>query len=184
MVHTMGWDFRQLPFWERVSLQIVVRGECHIFTGAKDSSGYGRIADSRFGPAKKKLVRLHRAVWERDFGKIPDGMNVCHTCDTPACINPKHLFVGDQQANVRDMWSKGRAENLRRWGNANTKGKHFNVGSAHGRAIFTEDQVREIKKSLALDNTYANVLRLAEKNKCSRTAINHIRNGTRWRHVQ
>lgn len=31
-----------------------------------------------------------------------------HRCDTPACVNPGHLFLGSQQENVADMDSKGR----------------------------------------------------------------------------
>lgn len=35
-------------------------------------------------------------------------MNLCHTCDTPACVNPDHLLVGTQKDNIYDMMSKGR----------------------------------------------------------------------------
>lgn len=35
-------------------------------------------------------------------------MCVCHRCDTPACIEPTHLFVGTNQDNTRDRMEKGR----------------------------------------------------------------------------
>ncbi len=50
----------------------------------------------------------HRVAYELATGPIPEGMVVCHRCDTPACINPDHLFVGTQQDNIADMHRKGR----------------------------------------------------------------------------
>lgn len=33
---------------------------------------------------------------------------ICHTCDTPACVNPDHLFPGSAKDNVQDSLAKGR----------------------------------------------------------------------------
>lgn len=63
-------------------------------------SGYGRIC--RNG----KQYLAHRYVWEEENGPIPEGMNVCHHCDNPPCINIDHLFLGTHNDNVQDRLLK------------------------------------------------------------------------------
>lgn len=76
--------------------------ECMFWGGYKNQAGYGVI---RIG-GKQHFV--HRAF----FGKpIPTGMKVLHKCDTPPCFNADHLFLGTQQDNIKDMFSKGRDGN-------------------------------------------------------------------------
>lgn len=76
-------------------------GACWLWTAAT-VRGYGTF---RFR-GKSRLA--HRVSWQVVFGSIPDGLDVLHKCDTPACVNPDHLFLGDDGANARDKFAKGR----------------------------------------------------------------------------
>jgi len=76
---------------------------CWTWGGATNRKGYGRFT------VGGKLRLAHRLVWAWTRGPIPDGVRVLHHCDNPACVNPKHLFLGTDQDNTNDMVAKGRA---------------------------------------------------------------------------
>jgi len=60
------------------------------------------------GPGKTYWLRAHVVAYAMAHGPIPDGMQVCHACDNPPCVNPKHLFLGTAKANAHDRDQKGR----------------------------------------------------------------------------
>lgn len=78
----------------------------------------------------------HRFSYERDVGPIPEGMDVCHRCDTPLCVNPQHLFPGTRAINLQDAVRKGRMTN---------RGGKRKSGASHPNARLTLEQVRAIK---------------------------------------
>jgi hypothetical protein len=47
-------------------------------------------------------------VYKINKGEIPEGLEVMHSCDNPACINPEHLSVGTHQQNIQDAVTRGR----------------------------------------------------------------------------
>lgn len=77
---------------------------CWLWTGLVNNRGYGRIRRGRRADGE---VFAHRASYELHVSQILDGLEVCHSCDTPACVRPDHLFVGTHKENLQDAARKG-----------------------------------------------------------------------------
>lgn len=79
--------------------------QCLEFLGA-GPKGYKRICFAG------KQVLVHRLSAHLFFGfDINSKYFVCHKCDNRKCWNPMHLFIGDVEANNKDMFAKGRNRN-------------------------------------------------------------------------
>jgi hypothetical protein len=89
-------------FWEKVKKT----SGCWEWTAARNNRGYGMLGNSL--GVKKKMILAHHVSFELANGKVPKGMWVLHRCDNPGCVNPAHLFLGDNTVNVNDMHRKGR----------------------------------------------------------------------------
>lgn len=80
---------------------------CWLWTGyANTNGGYGKLPYKENGV--HRWVRAHRLSYIVHKGPIPDGMLVCHSCDTPKCVNPDHLWLGTNAENGRDNLLKMR----------------------------------------------------------------------------
>lgn len=89
-------------FWPKVAKRGKL--DCWLWKAkAVTSFGYGRMTAGR-----ETHLKAHRVAYALVIGPIPDGYAVLHKCDTPACCNPAHLFLGSQFANIYDMRAKGR----------------------------------------------------------------------------
>lgn len=88
-------------FWSKVSPE--PNSGCWLWTACVNAAGYGR-----FGvPLEYRTELAHRYAYSV-LVEAPGELFVCHRCDTPGCVNPNHLFLGDNQANVTDMVRKRR----------------------------------------------------------------------------
>ena len=77
---------------------------CHEWRWGKMPFGHGTITPK--GDIKETLA--HRASWILHNKRlIPEGHQINHLCDNPPCINPAHLYVGDQFDNMRDTVWRG-----------------------------------------------------------------------------
>jgi hypothetical protein len=98
-------DFGNLTALEKFMSRVDTSGSCWLWTGGNDGQyGYGHVWLSDDRPT----VKTHRLAWELAHGPIPPGMWVCHSCDTPACCRPSHLFLATNRGNIQDAMRKGR----------------------------------------------------------------------------
>lgn len=104
---------------------------CWLWLLRGDKDGYGRLG---FGVVDGKQVfyKAHRLSYFMFVGD-PGSLDVLHKCDTPACVNPDHLFLGTKSDNVADKVAKNRQDK----------------GDKHGRAKLTKDDVLEIRRRAA-----------------------------------
>lgn len=94
------------------------------------------------------------------------GAFACHHCDNPPCINPDHLYWGDQSDNSRDFYERGR---------------NFTVGEGNGNATLTEEDVHKIDYMLSLGVSQAHI---ASAFGVGQTTVAAIRSRRIWSHVE
>lgn len=140
--------------------------ECWLWKGTRTSKGYGRFRPGPVGPDGRQTpyVRAHRFSYEHYVGPISAGKIVRHSCDTPLCVNPRHLLEGTNTDNMRDAVARGRIAR----------------GERSGNAKLTEKKVRLAVVYRLLGKTKAEIARtLGVKD----TAIDNVLSGKTWRHV-
>lgn len=138
---------QEADFWRRVNRT----DTCWPWTGWKNASGYGGL---RFAGTNRLA---HRVSWMLHNGPIPEGMHVCHTCDSPACVRPGHLFLGTDADNHADKVRKGRQPQ----GMQNTLGRHAPEKIALIRQLLSEGGRldREIANMTGVSKTTVHRLR-------------------------
>lgn len=142
-------------FWSKVAK--AADDGCWLWVGCANPQGYGQFHLN----GRTRLA--HQVSLEIAGRPRPTGAITLHSCDTPACVNPKHLTWGSPAENARDRDEKGRTNPA--------------LGERRGAAKLTEHQVREIRASPLSKRKLAAFYRVSD------SVIWKIKQGLAWTHV-
>lgn len=125
--------------------------------------GYGRLVFE----GQKEMA--HRAAYKLAYGRFPQPYGL-HRCDCMLCVNPLHVFPGNQRDNMADRIAKGRPAGSR---------AHL-IGQGNNNAKLTDENVLEIRRRLLTEKGQD----LAEEFGITPSAISNIKNYKRWPHLR
>lgn len=149
-------------FWEKVDKKL--DDECWNWLAFLNEDGYGKFRIRK----NEAMIGAHRASWIIHFGEIPEGLQVLHHCDNPACVNPKHLFLGTHLDNMEDRTRKGRNIGFKGDENPNSK--------------LSKDDVRLLRESYVPG--YYNCIELADRFGISVASVYRIVGNRGWKHIK
>jgi hypothetical protein len=130
---------------------------CWLWIGALTLDGYGQVDWAVIGGNHT----AHRLSWKLFRGPLADGEHVLHSCDTPHCVNPNHLFKGNQQVNMADRNAKDRQSK----------------GEDHGHARLSQEQ------AIAIISDLRTLHEIARDYDIASTTVSAVKTGRSWRHL-
>jgi hypothetical protein len=131
---------------------------CWIWTGALQG-GYGNFS------LHGRNYRATRVVYKIAY-KEPGGLLVCHECNNPSCVNPKHLFLGTQFDNQQHCSDSNR---------------YKREGDLNSNSQLAESEVLSILKAIDAGESRAG---LSRKHHVSLSLIHRIARRETWGHLQ
>ena len=154
-------------FWRKVKK--AGDDECWIWQGGKNSKGYGVIAlPQKSTNVKGGSLLAHRLSYQIATGEdLKTADVVCHSCDNPPCVNPKHLRKDTTSGNIKEAFDKGRKTATVRTGEDNAKSK------------LTLEQVRFIRANPQLGHKA-----IADMFGLSPNCIRGVRIGRTWKGIE
>lgn len=136
---------------------------CWLWTASLAKDGYGQLYSSEY-----RFYRAHRVSYFLFNGEFDRNLYVCHSCDTPSCVNPDHLFLGTPKQNMEDRDKKWRVMH----------------GTKHHSSVLDAEKVRNIRIELSKHKSERGSYELiGKKYGVSGFAIYNIKRGKTWNHV-
>lgn len=151
-------DKTEERFW--IWIEVGDEDECWEYQGSQLPDGHSLMT------IDGEYEYVHRRSYEMHF-EPPGDKQVNHHCDTANCVNPRHLYLGDQSDNINDMWRRRR--------------RHPDEMRAENAPLakLTNEQAREIKARLG-NETHAEI---AEDYPVTESTIGSIAAGEIWNSV-
>ena len=149
-------------------------GGCLLWEGGRTVGGYGNFW------LNGRNVLAHRFSYTTSNNTdIPKGMQVCHTCDNPACVRAAHLFLGTPADNIRDKVLKDRCSKGDKH-YARTSPELLARGSRNGNSKLHDKDVLDIRNKYKQGRS---IRSLAREYSVSQNCAQCIIWETTWRHL-
>ena len=159
-------------FWAKVDRA----GDCWLWNGARNVAGYGHLF------IHGRWMLAHRLAKELADGQpVPAECFVLHRCDTPPCVRPRHLLIGDHHRNMEMMVAAGHSTPGDRHP-LRVRPERAARGERVGSAKLTAPEVRAIRERYTAGGITLQAL--ADEYSVARSSIYRTVHSQRWAHVK